>query len=58
MNNENEKHFCSLKYIDTEGEQIILHEFLSVKEQRELIEKCANHGFEIQIYDLSLIDDH
>ena len=47
-----DQHFCSIEYVDEEGDKVIRHAFLSVDEQRQVIEEFARRGFDAKIHDL------
>lgn len=48
-----DQHFCSIEYVDEEGDKVIKHAFLSVDEQRLVVEEFARRGFSAKVYDLS-----
>ena len=47
-----DQHFCSIEYFDHEGDKVIKHAFLTIEEQRLLIEECSKSGISAKVYDL------
>ena len=47
-----DQHYCSIEYVDHEGEKVIYHVFLSVDEQIKFIEQCVRSGIKAKVYDL------
>lgn len=45
--------FCSVEYVDDEGEKVIKHAFLTKQEQIAMVEKFASLGVSAAIYDLT-----
>ena len=46
------KHFCSIEYTDEEGDKVIKHAFLTIEEQKAVIEECARNHLSAKVYDL------
>ena len=51
--NDSEKQFCSIDYVDNEGDRVIKHAFLSIEEQQKIIDECVKCGIQAKIYILS-----
>lgn len=51
--NDPRQHFCSIEYIDEEGDKVIKHAFLTVEEQKTVVEQCIQRGIKAKVYDLN-----
>ena len=47
------KSFCSIQYVDEEGEQVIRHAFLTEEEQKIVVDEFAKRGISGKVYDLT-----
>ena len=48
-----DQHFCSIKYVDEEGDQVIRHAFLTVEEQKAVVAEFVRRGIVGEINDLT-----
>ena len=47
------RRFCSIQYIDEEGDQVIRHAFLTVDEQKMVVDEFARRGMRGTVNDLT-----